>query len=409
MFSLFKEPVRVPDVQRVPTDRHNRIRRLHAAVLFYHILILYQYIIYYMATSSNPPSANRNWTEAETDALISWASDQPGIKTQANFNAQQLKAAAAAVSAVPGSPGRAAAQVKTKWSACIQLKTSFKAVTKYCDSSGMSFTEESSANVTTEAEEKVFGDYLAAHSKDKDLAMFKKHGFPFYQRLCDVIEPNLTVQGHFAFHASSSTSSGSAAYPQSASTSSGSAAALPPQSLSVPSALPKDDDVEMIVDDRGSMLPHPPLPFVSLPSVPQSSSGRLSSLPSTTTGVSSTSGSLKRKSDGGGSDGRRAKWSSRKATDEAPSHVMLLNGLQSSVNSAGDVFRTATAMPEGQIQSAAQRVQGYNLSDDDLDLIGEHFKIPYNAAWFLGLRDDSARAYVERELKKLQLPQPSLN
>jgi len=29
----------------------------------------------------------------------------------------------------------------------------------------MSFTEESSANVTTEAEEKVFGDYLAAHSK----------------------------------------------------------------------------------------------------------------------------------------------------------------------------------------------------------------------------------------------------
>jgi len=107
-------------IDKIRQDQHNRIRHLHAAVLFYHILILYQYIIY-MATSSNPPSANRNWTEAETDALISWASDQPGIKTQANFNAQQLKAAAAAVSAVPGSPGHTAAQVKTKWSAVCLL------------------------------------------------------------------------------------------------------------------------------------------------------------------------------------------------------------------------------------------------------------------------------------------------
>ncbi len=251
-------------------------------------------------------------------------------------------------------------------------------------------------------------------AKDKDLAMFKKRGFPFYQQLCDVIEPNLTVQGHFAFHASSSgtrsTSSGSVAYPQSTSMSSGSATL--PQSLAVPSALPKDDDMSMIVDDHGSMLPHPPLPFVSpLSAAPQSpSSAPLSSLPSTTTGVSSTSGSLKRKSDVGGSEGRRAKRSSRKATDEGPSHVMLLNGLQSSVNSAGDVFRTVTATPEGQIQSASQRVQGYNLSDNDLDLIGKHFtQVPYNAAWFLGLRDDSARAYVERELKKLRPPQPSLD
>jgi len=86
---------------------------------------------------------------------------------------------------------------------------------------------------------------------------------------------------------------------------------------------------------------------------------------------------------------------------------MLLNGLQSSVNSAGDAFRVATATPEGQVLTAAKRVQDSGLSEDDLFLISNHLKDPLNAAWYLGLTDDRAKNYVECTLRSFQAPESS--
>jgi len=71
------------------------------------------------ATTSKSP----NWTDQETRRLIEWAGQQPGIKTQVNFKAVQLKSAADYVSATEGSAGWTPEQVKTRWGAVCSMVT----------------------------------------------------------------------------------------------------------------------------------------------------------------------------------------------------------------------------------------------------------------------------------------------
>jgi len=79
---------------------------------------------------------------------------------------------------------------------------------------------------------------------------------------------------------------------------------------------------------------------------------------------------------------------------------MLINNIQSSVNSLNDTLHQATATPEGNLQATAARIQTIlNLSSDDIYHLRQLFvKEPMKASWFAGLQDENAIKFLMSEL-----------
>ena len=167
----------------------------------------------------------------------------------------------------------------------------------------------------------------------------------------------------------------------------------PPSSSSTPSFPPPSS----------SSTPSFPPPLAS--SVPPSSSSlplpRQTVSPSGRSISSASTGTGKRKSDGGGVSDRASKRTNTNK-DSTSQNLILLNSVQGSLGTIVDSLRQVGFTPEANIDTAIRMVQSSDLSADDQSVLVSLFSDqPNKAAAFRALDPGEVRdLWIKRELEK---------